>query len=667
MGQFLINSVLETSLDAIFEALIIISFTSLFLYVRRKIATKKFLTEIVAGLFFTIALTLIFVITTTSDSDRVTNGFALLAITGVFFGLIPLIMTLVIGILLQAFIFNAGGNNLLLIIIAMTLTSGLGLIWHYVARDKFKKIPSFLNYLIFGLVVQAVNVGLIAIFTEITGKDFLLLIFPLLVVYPLVIAVVSYIEKLYFLFVNTAHRDEEFLIQRRAAVNATTRMELYALDTDLKYIFFNDFHRDQIKLYYGQEPVEGGEYLSLISNAVIRERLQETFEETLGGIDQVKTIEVEDKPGKFLREHYTPIKDPSGNIIGITVFSEEVTELKRHEANITFLSYHDMLTKLKNRRYFYEQLDMLKTLQEEIIVVYFDVNSLKIMNDAFGHDTGDELLRIVAKLIRKHFGAYGDISRIGGDEIIALIRNQEYAFIEQNIIAFEKEVLTKELKSVQISVSTGVSIAKTGRDLNRAILVAEDEMYNHKLRVSIQHRSDILKNIYEQVLIHNKEYEANYELVTKYAQQLGMKLGLSNYELQMLDHIARFRDIGKISISPSILDKPSKLTDREYLIVKKHPEIGYRMLTGTKNYSEIAYDVLTHHEYFDGTGYPRGLKGEEIPLRARIIIVAIAYVSMTSDRPYRPRRSHEEAVVELENCKGKMFDPAIVDVFLTLF
>lgn len=218
-----------------------------------------------------------------------------------------------------------------------------------------------------------------------------------------------------------------------------------------------------------------------------------------------------------------------------------------------------------------------------------------------------------------------------------------------------------------VSVSVGYALAKTGRDINRAILLAEDEMYHQKLRDSIRHRSDILYSIYEQVIMHNENYVENYEIVNEYAQKLGKKLGLSSYELTMLDHIAKFRDIGKIGIPSAILSKPSKLTEREYLIVKKHPEVGYRMLSGTKNYSEIAYDVLTHHEYFDGTGYPRGLMGEEIPLRARIMLIAVAYVSMTSDRPYRAKRSHEEAVAELKRCRGTMFDPALVDLFLTLF
>ncbi|HZJ89512.1 MAG TPA: HD domain-containing phosphohydrolase [Bacilli bacterium] len=671
MLNFLINDLMHISLNITIDAFVIISITSFYLFIRRKFMHNKLLNSLIAGISFAIAIFLIMANPTSDFVLEVSDGHApLLAIVAAFYGPIPAGITLVVGLLVRIFLIETATPQLIAAILTMVASTLIGLVWCFYINKKFKKMPAFARYLILGYIVQFVNIGFIVIFSESLGKSFLIHLVPLLVFYPFVTAIVGLITKEYFNYVDFADNYEELDLQRKAAINATNTMELYALDHELKYIFFNDFHGQQIKRFYKAKPEEGEEILPLIKNDVIRERLSETFNETLAGREQIKTIEVEDKPGKFLREHYTPIKDRAGNIIGITVFSEEISELKKHEANITFLSYHDMLTKLKNRRYFYERVEVIRKLDQSVGVVYFDINSLKIMNDAFGHDTGDELLKIVARVLKKHFEKHGDVCRVGGDEIIALLdcpSCQDEKHVHELIKNFNDELQNIKIKSVYLSVSAGYAFAKTGREIHRAILIAEDNMYHQKLRDSIQHRSDILYSIYEQVIEHNIDYIKNYELVNQYAQKLGTKLGLSDYELKMLDHIAKFRDVGKISIPASILNKPNKLTEREYLIVKKHPEVGYRMLSGTKNYSEIAYDVLTHHEYYDGTGYPRGLKGEEIPLRARITLIAVAYVSMTSDRPYRAKRSHAEAIAELKRCRGTMFDPAILDVFLTLF
>ncbi len=502
------------------------------------------------------------------------------------------------------------------------------------------------------------------LYDNVLTEDLIWLIVPFLVVFPLMTGLVGYITERRLKVSEYLVKFEQLSILTRAAVDASATIELYALDKDFKYIFFNKFHERQLKRFYNATAEEGGDFLSLIKLDAVRDRLKATFSEVLEGQELVKTFEVEDTPGKFLRERYTPIKDSEDNIIGITIFSEEITELKRHEANITFLSYHDQLTKLKNRRFYYEEVEQLRLSDEQIIVVYFDINSLKIMNDVFGHDTGDKLLCKVSDLILKHFSKLTDISRIGGDEIVALIKGVELAEVERIVEAFLTDVARLKIEDITASVSVGLATAKSGKHLDRALLYAEEAMYQNKLKDSLRHRSDIVDSVFTRLKAAYPELQVNYEKVSALALKLGKKLGFSKYELQMLDKIALLRDLGKISIRSSILLKPAKLTEFEYGIVKKHPEVGYRMLSGTKLYSEIAHDILTHHEHFDGSGYPRGLKGEEIPIRARVILPVIAYVSITSDRPYRKAATHEDAVRELINQKGKMFDPAIVDALL---
>jgi HD-GYP domain-containing protein (c-di-GMP phosphodiesterase class II) len=128
--------------------------------------------------------------------------------------------------------------------------------------------------------------------------------------------------------------------------------------------------------------------------------------------------------------------------------------------------------------------------------------------------------------------------------------------------------------------------------------------------------------------------------------------------------VAYMHDIGKISISENILNKPEKLTLAEWDEIKHHPAIGYRILKGVEGYSFHARVILYHHERWDGTGYPMGAKGDRIPILSRILAIADAYEAMTADRPYRGKMSDEEAVEELKNNSGIQFDPELVEIFI---
>ena len=142
---------------------------------------------------------------------------------------------------------------------------------------------------------------------------------------------------------------------------------------------------------------------------------------------------------------------------------------------------------------------------------------------------------------------------------------------------------------------------------------------------------------------------------------------MQSNELNMLKAISVLHDIGKIAIDDQILNKPGKLNNEEWENIKRHPEIGYRILSSSPEYIQIAEDILYHHERYDGKGYPRGLKGEEIPIRARIITIADSFDAMISDRPYRKALSKQEALNEIKKCAGTQFDPKIAELFIELF
>ena len=146
-----------------------------------------------------------------------------------------------------------------------------------------------------------------------------------------------------------------------------------------------------------------------------------------------------------------------------------------------------------------------------------------------------------------------------------------------------------------------------------------------------------------------------------------MAQGSKKRILNLLKLISELHDIGKIAIDDSILNKPGKLNDKEWEVIKKHPEIGYRILSATPEYSKIAQDILSHHERYDGKGYPRGLKGDEIPVRAKIIAIADAFDAMISDRPYRKAMTSSEAIEEIKRNTGTQFDPTVAKIFIDLF
>ena len=180
----------------------------------------------------------------------------------------------------------------------------------------------------------------------------------------------------------------------------------------------------------------------------------------------------------------------------------------------------------------------------------------------------------------------------------------------------------------------------------------------------LSNRSLVIKSILNTLLVKNPREEKHSKRVSVLCEEIGIAYNLSNDEVKKIKAAGELHDIGKIAIDDSILNKIGKLTEEEWKEIKKHPETGCRILSTTNEYINVAEAICAHHERWDGSGYPKGLKGEEIPFEARIIAIADAYDAMTSDRAYREGLSKEEAIKELKRNAGTQFDPAIVQVFL---
>jgi len=344
----------------------------------------------------------------------------------------------------------------------------------------------------------------------------------------------------------------------------------------------------------------------------------------------------------------------------------DVSEQKRLEKKLEYLSYNDVLTGLYNRRFFEEELRRLNVQRNlPLTLVMADVNGLKLINDSFGHAMGDELLKKVGEVIIKGCRSDDIVARLGGDEFIILLPRTDTMEAEQIVERIKAYASKEKVGSIAISISFGwESKNNEEEDIQEVLKKAEDYMYKKKLFEGPSMRGKTIKAIINTLHEKNKREEQHSHRVSALCNSIGKALALPDGEIEELKTVGLLHDIGKIAIEETTLNKQGSLSEAEWEEIKRHPEIGYRILSTVNDMSEMAEYVLCHHERWDGTGYPRGLKGEEIPFQSRIIAIADAYDAMTSERSYRSALQEEAAIDELQRNSGIQFDPKIVNIFI---
>lgn len=344
----------------------------------------------------------------------------------------------------------------------------------------------------------------------------------------------------------------------------------------------------------------------------------------------------------------------------------DVSGRKQMEQKLEYLSYHDQLTGLYNRRFFEDELKRLDNEESlPLTIVMADVNGLKLINDSFGHAMGDELLSKVAQVLKKGCRANDIIARLGGDEFIILLPKTD-SYEGEQIVRYIRELALKEkVGTINISISFGWETKNSYEDIVGEVLKkAEDNMYKKKLFESPSMRGKTIKAIINTLHEKNKREEQHSHRVSLLCKSMGEALGFNEREIDELKTVGLLHDIGKIAIEENILNKPGRLTIDEYQEIRRHPEIGYRILSTVNDMSEMAEYVLAHHEMWNGEGYPKGLKGEEIPIQSRIIAIVDSYDAMTSERSYRSALPEAFAVEELQKNAGIQFDPQLIKVFI---
>jgi diguanylate cyclase (GGDEF)-like protein len=353
------------------------------------------------------------------------------------------------------------------------------------------------------------------------------------------------------------------------------------------------------------------------------------------------------------------------------------------------LALTDPLTGLGNHRHFHERLQRELSAAEEssktLGLVLVDIDDFKSVNDTYGHPVGDRVLGQVASRLRQG----GESFRLGGDEFAVLLPGldeDESISVASSIV---ERVSAAQVELVgSITVSAGVaSFPMQGVGRDELIRLADSALYwakadgknrartyeqTHELELEQLHqlaespdraaRYRAAASLAKAVDARDAYTGSHSERVGELAGRIARRLDLDESQIELTRLAASLHDLGKLAIPEEILRKPAALNESEQLVLQRHPQIGYRMLESL-GVEPIAEWVLHHHERWDGGGYPDRLRGEEIPLGARIIFVADAYDAMTSERVYRKPLTPAEALEELERCAGTQFDPTVVDAF----
>jgi len=333
----------------------------------------------------------------------------------------------------------------------------------------------------------------------------------------------------------------------------------------------------------------------------------------------------------------------------------------RHEART------DALTGLGNRRRMMTELEeaLLDAIPEHpSLVVLFDLDGFKNHNDTDGHPAGDDLL---SRLGRRLAGAalpYGSAFRLGGDEFCVLARPGETC--REAVVGATVAALTETGEGFTITASEGsVLVPAEAATVEEALQLADSRMYAQKgqgrASAGRQTRDVLLSTLRER----QPELHAHLQGVADTAVAAARELKMTPEEVDEVSRAAELHDVGKMAIPDAILQKPGPLDEEEWAFMRGHTIIGERILAAAPALMPVAALVRSSHEHWDGTGYPDGLAGEDIPLGARVVGVCDAFDAMTSERPYREARSVEEAFAELHRCAGTQFDPRVVEAFET--
>lgn len=362
------------------------------------------------------------------------------------------------------------------------------------------------------------------------------------------------------------------------------------------------------------------------------------------------------------------LRRDNGEIIGILGIGIDITALKQVEEELWKRTYYDTLTGLYNRRFIEEEMRRLDNGDQlPISIILADMDGLKLVNDSLGHHEGDNLLRAMADVLREASRDGDVLGRWAGDEFVMLLPRT--GAVEARHIAKRIQILSEGQKGKIIPLIASVGVAtreNRSQTLSEVFSEAEKTMYKYKTLTARDTRAAFARSLKEILLERTEETEAHMHNLQTLGRMLGESLGLDEWHLRQIQLLSIYHDIGMVRIPESILRKRGELTSEEIEIVQTHPETGYRIACIAPDFQQAADAILAHHEHWDGSGYPKGLRGSEIPLAARIHAITDRFDKLIFGRSNSPAVSVTSALRELKVGAGIFYEPWLVDEFVKL-
>jgi diguanylate cyclase (GGDEF)-like protein len=361
------------------------------------------------------------------------------------------------------------------------------------------------------------------------------------------------------------------------------------------------------------------------------------------------------------------ITDDRGEIVKVQGFLQDVTRNQSIEEDLINLQDRDPLTGLLNRQAFEQEMEKNDTGQSDPVgIMIGDVDGLKFVNDTLGHEAGNRLLVAAAQTIRNAFSEDFLLARVGGDEFAVMGLKTERPIFEQARKKIREAVVryNGENPALQLSLSIGFALNdEAPSQVQEVFTQADNNMFREKLLCNQSIHSSVVQTLNKALEMRDFITGGHAQRIRELAEKLARSIGLPERSVVDMRLLAQFHDIGKVGIPDRILMKPGPLSPEEAIEMQRHCEVGYRIALAATDLVPIADWILKHHEWWNGQGYPGGLKGEKIPLECRILAIVDSYDVITNDRPYRKGISHGEALEEIKKYAGIQFDPYLVKKF----
>ena len=363
-------------------------------------------------------------------------------------------------------------------------------------------------------------------------------------------------------------------------------------------------------------------------------------------------------------------------------------ELEQMVTQLQALSVTDWLTGLKNHGHFFdrlsEELERSRRYDRPLAVIMADLDDFKSINDAYGHSSGDAVLRTIGEVFRTQLREIDVACRVGGEEFGVIMPETGIEGAMRVAERLRTAAMEKSIPGVgSVTISLGVAVFPEHAEVRDALVECADHaLYVAKhagknrtvmagdgvveeTRRPIVRAEPMVKTLLK-AMRHRSESTADHsERVAETCAALASYMGMSEADIQILRTAALLHDVGRLTLSDSILNSSGALSDTEWTKIRQHPQAAYEMLTGSFE-PEVTRIVLTHHEHLDGSGYPNGISGDDIPFASRMLLVADAYDAMTSHRLYRGALKIDVALRELQAGAGAQLDTKVVEAFVSM-